>query len=352
MVRRVVLRRWFRSVAAGSCALTIAATALGTNCHPESGVSPCFEADALRVPSGHARFAGIASPLVVPEAEVAFSLATTFLYKPLLLNAPSPAAEGRDIVVVERELGMTFGAAVGLGERLELDVSLPVSTARSGSGVEGVTTQQADPLPRSALRDPRLGLSWSPLAPSATRPYGLEARLELSLPFGDEAHLAGYAGPGFLPAVDGEYTLGRLVLAGELGARLGQAVDFASTRQGNELFVAAGVGFDVLSDSLLAVSLESWLRQPLESEPDQGLVTAQTRGPAAEWLLGLRTSNAPFSIFAGAGTGIPLARETHDGAADDTPVSAPTTPAFRAVVVLRHAPEAARDAAVKTAARR
>ncbi len=263
------------------------------------------------------------------------------MLEPLVLNAPSPDAEGRDVNVVERELGMVFGVAVGLGYRLELDLSLPASTARSGTGVEGVTTQQSDALPRSAVRDPRFGLSWSAFQPSATEPYGLEARLELSLPFGDEAHLAGYAGPGLLPAVDGELDFGRLVLAGEVGARLGEAVDFATTRQGNELFAGLGVAFDILPEQRLGVSLEGWLRQPFESEPEFGAMTAETHGPAAEWLLGVRSSDAPYSIFAGAGTGLPLARETHDDSSAQSSVSAPTTPAFRAVVVLRHAPESA-----------
>jgi hypothetical protein len=192
------------------------------------------------------------------------------------------------------------------------------------------------------VKDPRVGLSWSLIEPTQGRRFGLESRLELSLPFGDEAYLAGYAGPALLPALDAELTLGRFVLGAELGARLGKAVDFASAREGIELSAAAGIAFGILEQGLLDVSLESFLRQPLESEPERGSATAKTTGPAAEWLLGVRSSKDSFSVLLGGGSGLPLARETHDGGATNA-VYAPTAPAFRALAVLRYAPSTDSD---------
>ncbi|HVJ13993.1 MAG TPA: hypothetical protein VM686_01070, partial [Polyangiaceae bacterium] len=296
-------RGWFGTLTA-LAVTSYLAPAGATECQPASGISPCFEADALRVPPAHARFGGIASPRALSSGQAAFSLASSFVLEPLLLSAPSPDPQGREIPVVERELGVIVGVGLGLGNTFELQASLPASVARSGTGVEGVTSQHGEPLPRTAVRDPRLGLAWSPL------PKAVETRLEVSLPFGDEAWLAGYAGPAVLPAVSGELTLGRFVLAGELGARLGEAVDFATTRQGNELFVAAGVGFGVLDPGLLDLSLELWLRPPLESEPERGHSDASTSGLPAEWLFGVTSGDGEaFSIFAGGGSGLPFARE-------------------------------------------
>jgi hypothetical protein len=310
------------------CSLPAAAT----DCEPASGISPCFEADALRVPPAHARFGGIASPRALDAGQAAFSLASSFVLEPLTLVAPSPALEGREVPVVELEQSVIVGAGVGLGQRFELQASLPARVARTRSGGGGVTSQRAEPLPRSAVRDPRLGLAWSPL------PEKVETRLEVSVPFGDEAYLAGYAGPALLPAVSGELELGRFVLAAELGARLGQAVDFATTRQGNELFIGTGVGVSVVDRHLLDLSLELWLRPALESEPEAGRNRGSTSGLPAEWLLGVTSSDGDaFSIFAGGGSGLPFASErSPDGGS--TAVFAPTAPTFRALLALRYAP--------------
>jgi hypothetical protein len=318
--------------------IAFATPAAATDCNPASGLSPCFESDALRVPAAHARFGGIASPQIVRAGQAAFSLSSSLVLRPLVLNAPSPAAEGREIPVVERELGLIVGVGVGLGHELEFLASMPASTARQGSGIEGVTSQRGEPLARAAVRDPRLGLAWSPLPPRAARALAVETRLEASLPFGDEAWFAGYAGPALLPAVSGELTLGRFVLALELGARLGEAVDFATTTQGSELFIGSGLALSILERGLLDASVELWLRPGLSGQPDNPRYAGVTSGMAAEWLLGLRSSDDDaFSIFAGGGTGLPLAQETIDGASQS--VFAPTAPAFRGLLALRYAPE-------------
>ena len=120
--------------------------------------------------------------------------------------------------------------------------------------------------------------------------------------------------------------------------RFGQAVDFATTRQGNELFIGAGLLFEALERSLLDISLELWLRPPLESEPEAGRNRGSTSGLPAEWLLGVTSSDGDaFSIFAGGGTGLPFASETSADGETET-VFAPTAPAFRALIALRYAP--------------
>jgi hypothetical protein len=331
----------------GRLAMPLAALALAslptvahaTDCSPASGISPCFEADPLRVPPAHARFGGIASADVLGAGQSAFSLASTLVLSPLTLNAPSSDPDGREIAVVEREASLIFGLGLGLGRRFELLASLPTSVARAGTGVEGVTAQQGAPLPRTAVRDPRLGLAYSPLAGAG--PLALEARLELSLPMGDESRLAGYAGPGVLPALTGELALDRVVLGAEVGARLGQAADFATTRHGSELFLGAGALVGVLSDGLLDVSLELWLRPSLAGAPAAGNNAGSTSGLPAEWLLGAASGDGQaFSVFVGGGSGLPLSRE-RNGDGRSQAVLAPTAPAFRGLLALRYAPRSA-----------
>jgi len=128
------------------------------------------------------------------------------------------------------------------------------------------------------------------------------------------------------------------VLAGELGARLGQAAEFATTTHGSELFIAAGAGFEVLERGLLDLSLELWLRPSLAGAPESGRNQGSTNGLPAEWLLGVTSSDgAAYSIFAGGGSGLPLARE-HSADGTSRRGLAPTAPALRALIALRYAP--------------
>jgi hypothetical protein len=311
-------------------------SAAATDCSPASGLSPCFEADAARTPTGHARFAFFPRPLSVPRGQAAVTLGQSYTLRPLTLRATSPDPEGRKIPVVEHELGFTLGLGVGLGHALELSAALPMTLLRDGIGLSGVTSQDATELASTAVYDPTFGLAFTPLTSSPNQLLGVKARLDVSLPMGEEDVLAGYAGPGLLPALDLELLLGRVSVGAEIGARLGESVDFATTRQGSWLTASLGLAFDVLDRERLGVALEGTLRQNLESV-DVAPGTAKTSGPAAEWLGSVRIAEGPYSALVGAGTGLPLARERR-GSEGEEAVLAPTAPAFRALVRLSYTP--------------
>ncbi len=288
------------------------------------------------MPTGHARFAFFPQPIPVPLGQAALTLGQTFIRRPLSLAAVSPAPEGREIPVVDYELGFALGLAVGLGHELELSAVLPMTLLRGGTGLSGATAQDASELADTAVYDPTIGLAFTPWPSAARQLLGVKFRLDVSLPLGESDVFAGYAGPGLLPAADAELALGRLTLGAELGARLGQSVDFATSRQGSWLSASFGLGFDLLDRERLSVGLEGTLRQSLgEVDIDPG--TATTSGPAAEWLGSVRSADGPYSVLLGAGTGLPFARERRESGGDDA-VLAPTAPALRAVLRLSYAP--------------
>jgi hypothetical protein len=289
------------------------------------------------MPTGHSRFAFFPAPVAVPRGQAAVALGQSFVLRPLTLQATSPDPEGRELPVVDHELGFTLGVAIGIGHDFELSAVLPMTLLRGGTGLSGVTAQDATELDNTAVYDPSFGLAYTPWVSTRDAPLGLKARFDVSLPMGDEDVFAGYAGLGFLPAVDAELALGRFFIGAELGARLGEAVDFATSREGSWVSASLGFGFEILDRERLALLLEGTLRQRW-SDPEVSPGTASTSGPAAEWLASLRSADGPYSVLLGAGTGLPLASEER-ATGDEKSVLAPTAPALRALLRLSYAPE-------------
>jgi hypothetical protein len=184
------------------------------------------------------------------------------------------------------------------------------------------------------LRDPRLGLSTAMVGSDASAPLALGTRLELALPLGEARALAGAPGPTLAPAFTLAFDTGRLALGLDLGLRLRRAVAFASVREGSEVVTAAGVGFTLLEQPVLAVALESFLRVPLASPP---VGAGGDRNLPAEWLLSARFlpyPGASWSLEGGAGTGLPLSRARPDGEPRST--LGVTAPRLRVLAAFRY----------------
>lgn len=309
--------------------------ASATECAPSTRLSPCFEADALAVPVGHAFFAGFPAPRAVPAGQAALTLGQSFVLRPLALHALSPAPEGRRVPVVDHELGLTLGIALGVGHGVELTFALPMTLLRGGAGSSAFTGAEAHELSNSAVYDPRLGVVYTPWVTGSAEPFGLKARLEVSLPAGEEEVFAGHVGVGLLPAVAAELKFGRFRLGGELKLRLGETVEFAAVPEGAWFGGSLGLGVALLGEEALSFAAEGVLRQSFD-QPDVASGTATTSGPAAEWLASLRSARGPYALLVGGGTGLPLAREQRGE--KSSWVLAPTAPAFRALLRLSYTP--------------
>ncbi|MBE7481327.1 MAG: hypothetical protein HS104_15270 [Polyangiaceae bacterium] len=324
--------------------LGFARPASATECDPPSGISTCFDANTLWHHAGPSRFASVAPAEPVPERRLAFAGLLTYLDRPVLLNAPSPDPEGRDIRVVGSVVDLSLAYAYALPGGLELTLATPVVLHQSGAGAEGITSQSAPPLGAVAVRDPRVGVAHAlplGLGPS----FALKPRLELTLPLGDDDRYAGSGAFGLAPSVATAFRAGALHGAGEVGVRLRRAVTFATARVGSALATSVGFGAD-LWDERLSLELEAFILPSLVSQPGRQTASSRVRDGVlvpAEWLASLRsvpTSDPALALSLGGGTGLPLSSETRatDGGATTEHFTGVTTPRFRLFFGVRYSP--------------
>jgi hypothetical protein len=255
--------------------------------------------------------------------------------RPVTLVAPSPHPDGRVVPVLDHTSTLTLAGRYGLGRSVDMHAALPLVPYQSGTGAEGVTSQRAERVRVFTLRDPRLGFSATLVGREPGSTLVLGARLDLALPLGDAAALAGAPGPTLGPAFAAEFESGRVTVGLDLGVRLRRAVTFGSVRQGSELTTALGLGVTLLEKPVLAFALEAFLRAPLVSAPSGA---GPDRNLPAEWILTARfraRTQARWSLEGGAGTGLPLSRGRPDG--ESRPVLGVTAPRFRALAGFRYA---------------
>src|SRR5262245_19740064 len=153
-------------------------------CAASATVSPCFDADALWLPTGATHFSTLASARPLEPSAATLLFAAGLAVQPVLLEVPSPDPEGREVHVVDATTTLTLGVGFGLGHGFSARAELPFVPYQNGAGTEGVTSQQAPPLESAAVRDPRFGVAWTALGRAASEPFALAARFELVPPFG------------------------------------------------------------------------------------------------------------------------------------------------------------------------
>jgi hypothetical protein len=292
----------------GVCAFVRAAAAAEPDpCARSASISPCFDAEALWLPVGPATFVAFGSPRTLASGELTLRLGAGIARRPVVLTAPSPHPEGREVPVVETTSTFTLGGRVGLGHGLDAGLVLPWVPYQSGTGAEGVTAQRADGLARPALRDPRVGIAATLLGRTPDAPFTLGTKLELALPLGDASALAGNAGPTLAPALAAELAVNRLILGAELGARMRRAVQFADVNIGTEAFVALGAAVSLLREPALAAGVEASIRPRLVARSPAA--DANAVDLPAEWLAHVRYEPVPaWSLQLAGGSGLPLSR--------------------------------------------
>lgn len=307
-------------------------------CDPSATVSPCFDSDALYLPTGATHFSTLPSARPLAAFATTLLLGTGFALRPVLLSAPSPDPEGREIHVVNATTTVTFGVGFGLGHGLGVNAEFGFVPYQEGTGVEGVTAQTAPPLQSAAVRDPRISASFTLLGRSESEPVALAARVGIAPPLGDEALLAGSSGTTFIPGLVFEAEAERFVFGSDASLRLRRAVDFGTVRKGSEAVLGVGAAYAVSTSPHLGVGLEAWFRPGLAGKPE-GAAQDALDFPA-EWLASTTFAwdpNGGFSLAAAGGTGLPLSKGPSSSGSIES-FAGVTAPAFRALLALRFTP--------------
>jgi outer membrane protein OmpA-like peptidoglycan-associated protein len=263
------------------------------------------------------------------------------LHKPVVLRASSANPDGTDVPAVEHLIDTNFLWAYGLTERLQFSVVAPVTTYQTGTGLSAYQSAETTSLPKTEIRDLRFGAAYAIQPRDRVYPgsgMGLTARLDLSVPTGNEEHFAGDRSVVVAPSLSTDYRRGRLFAGLQVGARFRAVTQLGGTRMGSQALTALGLGFDVLPNEKLSVALEAYAlpvlvgQQTLERDPTtREIVTSSSSRLLipAEWMTTVRTAPTPggdFSFSLSGGTAIPIGD------------SAITAPQFRIVAGLRYAP--------------
>lgn len=305
-------------------------------CSPRATVSPCFDADPAWLQAGPSPFLTFASPRAVEQGVLHILAGGGIAHRPVMLVAPSPHPQGREVPAVELTSTLSLAARYGLGRRMDVTLALPLVPYQHGTGAEGVTSQQASSLRSTTIRDPRIGFLTTLVGAERAAPLAVGSRLELLLPLGEAGAFAGASGLTVAPAFAAEFTHGRFSFALDLGLRLRPAVSFGTVREGSEAVVALGAGVTLLQAPLLALTLETFARAGLATPPVGAPEGA--RNLPAEWLLGARFQLDPrsrWSVALGGGSGLPvsdLGADSVEGA-----VLGVTAPTLRFIALFRYA---------------
>lgn len=313
--------------------------ASAADCAPSPAISACFDANALWLPAGRAHFISMPDPRVIGVHQLSVGVESEVLHRPVQLHAPSPDAEGRTIRALDFAVDASYFMTFGLLEHLELTVAAPVRAYQTGAGLGGINAQTSPTIERNAARNPRIGFGYSLPAPTQAK-FGLRLGMEASLPLGESDAFGGERSVVAAPGLTLGYHRGALRAGASLGARLRSPVQIGNTQLGNQAFVALGAGAELLGQGRLFVSLEAFALPALSSSRSAGANStfSDARLVPAEWLAAVQTSVGVSTLSVGAGSGIPLSSETSEGRTSH--FFGLTTPDFRALVLLRIAPNA------------
>lgn len=288
-------------------------TTARAECVSDGALSPCVPANALWTRAGASRWVGLPDPHLLTPLGTSYSVTGEYQYQPLILVAPSPDPDGREIQLVRHRVTTTLGVRIGITHRLEAGLSVPLITYQSGAGTRGVSDRAADGVPAQALADPRLESRYRVLADADLG--SLDAGLSLSFPLGNSSAHAREPSVVAAPELIWQIELGRFSLGVGATGRLRREVTLGTASYGNQ--IGATVATEVtLVERWLSVGVEAWTLTGLVAHDtaDAAAGRASHIDRPAEWLLNVRSSPADgLGLSLGGGTAIPLSTEVTGG---------------------------------------
>jgi hypothetical protein len=152
--------------------------------------------------------------------------------------------------------------------------------------------------------------------PKVFSPLDWTLRLEMTLPTGNERLYLGEPSATETIATNLSFSLGPVIIATDLGAKVTKQRRFADTLIGPQLLCGLGLGFRILPKDSLTVAVEALVRPMLSNEPTLAAADGEkatirsTSVIPAEWMANISTrpSELPVWFSLGAGTALALSR--------------------------------------------
>jgi outer membrane protein OmpA-like peptidoglycan-associated protein len=296
MSRPGALRVAALTLAVVATALPTAATARAGDC--KASASTCIDSEALWPYAGPTTWFSIAPARTVGRNAFGFGLASSFQHDPIVFRTSSASPTGgTKVPAIGNQLTTSFLFSYGVTDRLEIDAVAPVTFFQDGTGVTRLTGTQAVDIPTSGVRDVRIGAAYAlvPVPRIATpQGIGVTARLDLSVPSGDQDYFGGGRTVVVIPALALEEAIGPLSFGATFGARLRGKSELLGVKVGSQGYMALGAAGTVDARHRIAVTGELFA---LPSLVDNGTSPVQ-------WLGGVRWAPlwaGDLVIHAGAG---------------------------------------------------
>lgn len=233
---------------------------------------------------GPSNFSFLQSSDVLENRNVSFGAVSQYYRKPLGLEI------GGDVSwSVKRVTSLDFSWAVGLIDRIQIGMVLPVVIAQSGVGASPLKLKSVDndeKIAGAAVGDLRIHAKIQAYRqyPGKNRGVGVAMDVALSMPSGDEYNFAGENGVVFAPLLILDFRRHFLSAGTNVGVRLrsGDKAYLADSSVGNQLTYGIGGTLHMFSEKLLVSSemnllaeMDDFNRMGLEFRGAIGTISSQ-----------------------------------------------------------------------------
>lgn len=268
-----------------------------------------FDSELFKPATSSTSFFSQSSAETLPSMSYHLNMGFHLSTSPLVLRDAQSGAELPGGTIVSQRSGAYLSAGLGLWDRYELGIAMPMVLLQEGSGM--MLSGNPD-LSSASLGDMRIEAKARLWSSSST---AVAVQVGTTLPLGDKDALFGESDPTLVSRIILSTRKGPVHLGFNLGMRLRGAAEVAALPVDDELTAGAGVELEVLPGkfSLLA-----------EVYANRAMHTSKSEASPAESIAGLRYQvQGPWQLQAGLGAGL--------GAGYGTP-------AYRALVSFSYAP--------------
>ena len=289
-------------------------------CEREAAIPSCIDWNQMWVPSDMGPWFSLSSAQPVGRGHIRSHAILDTANRPLVVVAPSPDPDGRELPIVSSAKTLWLGYSVGLSRDWDLGLQSAFIVHQEGAGATALNTSAASnssapgKLSSYAVKSPRLTLGYNVLNQLGKRgdnQLALKLRVALVPPLGGDRSYVSEPSVVVAPSLTIEHTLSRLTTAAEITVRIRDSIRVLNTELSTQLVAGAGLsihlwrGLHTAAESFVIPSFGAITRSYREA-----VITSSH--PVLEGLMSVRydlASPRGLTLRLGGGAGLPFARE-------------------------------------------